>query len=194
MKIEEIRALIEMLEHSSLNFMEIKEGNFQLLMGKSEPKIGYPAAGAGSGLGFATAVQAGPSVQAVQEMWTDHGTDGGCNPQAAQESGGEFAVSSSPSGQPFSSDAGQMSAASQALSGKTPVKSPMVGVFYQAASPEAEPFVRPGQAVKKGQVLCIVEAMKLMNEITAERDGIIEQVCVSDGDIVEYGQTLFYMQ
>lgn len=194
MKIEEIRALIEMLEHSSLNFMEIKEGNFQLLMGKSEPKIGYPAAGVGSGLGFATAVQAGPSVQAVQEMWTDHGTDGGCNPQAAQESGGEFAAPPSPSGQPSSSAAGQMSAASQALSGKTPVKSPMVGVFYQAASPEAEPFVRPGQAVKKGQVLCIVEAMKLMNEIAAERDGIIEQVCVSDGDIVEYGQTLFYMQ
>ena len=65
------------------------------------------------------------------------------------------------------------------------VKSPMVGVFY------AGPV---GDTVKKGQTLCIVEAMKLMNEITAEEDGVISQICVTDGQVVEYGTTLFCMQ
>lgn len=71
------------------------------------------------------------------------------------------------------------------------IKSPMVGVFYAAASPEAKPFVERGSKVKKGDVVCIVEAMKLMNEITAEFDGEVVDVCVNSGDVVEYGQTLF---
>ena len=70
-------------------------------------------------------------------------------------------------------------------------KSPLVGVFYTAPSPGAEPFVRVGSRVKKGDVLCIVEAMKLMNEIQAERDGEIVDICAHDGDVVEFGQTLF---
>lgn len=73
-------------------------------------------------------------------------------------------------------------------------KSPLVGVFYAAPSPGAEPFVRVGSRVKKGDVLCIVEAMKLMNEITAELDGEIVEVCAASGDVVEYGQTLFRIQ
>ena len=70
-------------------------------------------------------------------------------------------------------------------------KSPLVGVFYAAPSPGAEPFVRVGSRVKKGDVLCIVKAMKLMNEIQAERDGEIVDICAHDGDVVEFGQTLF---
>lgn len=71
------------------------------------------------------------------------------------------------------------------------IRSPIVGVFYAAPSPEAEPFVKVGDRVKKGDVVCIVEAMKLMNEITAEFDGEVVDVCVRSGDVVEYGQTLF---
>ena len=71
------------------------------------------------------------------------------------------------------------------------VKSPLVGVFYNAPSPDAQPFVRVGDHVKKGDVLCIVEAMKLMNEISAPQDGEIVDICVSSGAVVEYGQTLF---
>lgn len=74
------------------------------------------------------------------------------------------------------------------------VKSPMVGVFYAGPAENAEPYVSVGDAVKKGQTLCIVEAMKLMNEITAEEDGVISQICVTDGQVVEYGTTLFRMQ
>ncbi|MBQ8507786.1 MAG: acetyl-CoA carboxylase biotin carboxyl carrier protein [Clostridia bacterium] len=71
------------------------------------------------------------------------------------------------------------------------IKSPMVGVFYAAASLEAKPFVELGSKVKKGDVVCIVEAMKLMNEITADFDGEVVDICVRNGDVVEYGQTLF---
>ena len=71
------------------------------------------------------------------------------------------------------------------------VKSPLVGVFYAAPLPDAEPFVKVGDSVKKGDTLCIVEAMKLMNEIVAEADGVIVDVCANNGDVVEFGQTLF---
>lgn len=71
------------------------------------------------------------------------------------------------------------------------VKSPMVGTFYAKSSPKAEPFVKVGDKVKKGQVICIVEAMKLMNEVEAEFDGEIVEVCKNDEDMVEYGETLF---
>ena len=71
------------------------------------------------------------------------------------------------------------------------VKSPMVGMFYQAPSPEADPYVRVGSKVKKGDVLCVIEAMKLLNEITADTDGEIVDVCVENGQLVEYGQVLF---
>ena len=71
------------------------------------------------------------------------------------------------------------------------ITSPMVGVFYQAAGPGEKPFVQIGSKVKKGDVLCIIEAMKLLNEVNAVSDGEIVDVCVSDGDVVEFGQTLF---
>ena len=71
------------------------------------------------------------------------------------------------------------------------VKSPMVGTFYASSSPEKEPFVKVGDKVHKGQVLCIVEAMKLMNEIESEFDGEIVEILVNNEDIVEYGTPLF---
>ena len=71
------------------------------------------------------------------------------------------------------------------------IKSPIVGVFYAAPAENADPYVSIGDGVKKGQTLCIVEAMKLMNEITAEEDGVISEVCVTNGQIVEYGTELF---
>jgi len=75
----------------------------------------------------------------------------------------------------------------------TEVKSPLVGVYYAAPSPDAETFVSIGSKVKKGDVLCIIETMKLMNEITAEQDGEIVDICIKNGDIAEFGQVLFKM-
>ena len=71
------------------------------------------------------------------------------------------------------------------------VKSPIVGLFYAAPAENADPYVSLGDRVKKGQTLCIVEAMKLMNELSAECDGVIEKICVTNGQMVEYGTELF---
>ncbi len=71
------------------------------------------------------------------------------------------------------------------------VKSPTVGVFYAAPAEKAESYVKAGDTVNKGQILCIIEAMKLMNEIVAEDDGVISEVCVTNGQVVEYGTELF---
>ena len=71
------------------------------------------------------------------------------------------------------------------------VKSPIVGVFYAAPAENAAPFVAVGDHVKKWQILCIIEAMKLMNEITAEEDGVIREICAANGQVVEYGTELF---
>ncbi len=74
-----------------------------------------------------------------------------------------------------------------------PVTSPMVGTFYRFPSPEAKPFVQVGDTVKKGDTLCIIEAMKLLNEIEAEEDGVIKEVLVENGQPVEFGQPLFIL-
>lgn len=74
------------------------------------------------------------------------------------------------------------------------ITSPMVGTFYAASSPEANPFVEVGSNVNVGDVVCIIEAMKLMNEIKAEQAGKVVQICVKNGDPVEYGQVLMYVE
>ena len=71
------------------------------------------------------------------------------------------------------------------------IKAPLVGIFYTGSAPDAKPFVETGSKIKKGETLCIIEAMKLLNEINADRDCEIVDICVKNGEIVEYGQTLF---
>jgi acetyl-CoA carboxylase biotin carboxyl carrier protein len=74
------------------------------------------------------------------------------------------------------------------------VKSPMIGVFYASPAENAEPFVKVGDKVSKGQTLCIIEAMKLMNELPADQDGVITEICVQNGQVVDYGCELFRMK
>lgn len=81
--------------------------------------------------------------------------------------------------------------AAGAENGCISVKSPLVGVFYAAPSETSDPFVSIGDRVEKGSVLCIIEAMKMMNEICAEEDGVISEICVTNGQVVEYGTELF---
>jgi len=75
-----------------------------------------------------------------------------------------------------------------------PIISPMVGTFYKAPSPDAKPFVQVGQCIKAGDIVCIIEAMKMMNEIEAEFDGNIVEICIEDGQPVEFGQVLMYVE
>ena len=70
----------------------------------------------------------------------------------------------------------------------------MVGTFYASSSPDAEPFVEVGSEINEGDVVCIIEAMKLMNEIKSEHSGKITQICVKNGDPIEYGQVLMYVE
>ena len=86
---------------------------------------------------------------------------------------------------------------SQAELANTPIKtklsinSPMVGTFYRAPSPESVPFVEVGQSIKEGDVVCIIEAMKMMNQVEADKSGIIESIDVADGEPIEFDQPLF---
>jgi acetyl-CoA carboxylase biotin carboxyl carrier protein len=73
------------------------------------------------------------------------------------------------------------------------VKAPMVGTFYRSPSPDAKPFIEVGQAVKEGDTICIIEAMKLMNEIEADASGVVKAILVENGQPVEYGQPLFIL-
>jgi acetyl-CoA carboxylase biotin carboxyl carrier protein len=74
------------------------------------------------------------------------------------------------------------------------VKSPMVGTFYRSSAPGAKPFVEVGQTVKEGETLCIIEAMKILNEIEADKGGVIKRILVENGTAVEYGQPLFEIE
>jgi acetyl-CoA carboxylase biotin carboxyl carrier protein len=74
------------------------------------------------------------------------------------------------------------------------VKSPMVGTFYRAAGPDAKPFVEVGDTVKAGQTICIIEAMKLMNEIESDKDGVVKAIVAENGQPVEYGEPLFVIE
>ena len=94
---------------------------------------------------------------------------------------------------PAASAAAEMPARG-AAEGLVSVTSPLVGVFYASPAENAAPYVSVGDRVTKGQTLCIVEAMKLMNEITAEEDGEIAEVCVQNGQVVEFGQPLFRLR
>jgi acetyl-CoA carboxylase biotin carboxyl carrier protein len=78
--------------------------------------------------------------------------------------------------------------------GLTPIKSQMVGTFYTASSPDSPPFIKIGDTIENGQVICVIEAMKLFNEIESETIGVIEEICVKNGEPVEFGQPLFLVR
>ncbi len=108
---------------------------------------------------------------------------------------GTVYVAAPPAGQMMTADAGQASSATALEASAEPeghvVKSPMVGTFYRSAAPDAKPFVDLGDTVKAGDTVCIIEAMKLLNEIEADADGVVKEILVENGQPVEYGQPLF---
>ena len=103
------------------------------------------------------------------------------------------AAAAAPAAAPAPAAAHEQAEAKRPASWK-PVTAPMVGTFYAAPSPDADPFVKEGDKVNAGDPLCIVEAMKLMNEIPAEEMCVVREVCVSNADPVEYGTVMFYIE
>lgn len=95
---------------------------------------------------------------------------------------------------PIAAPAAQSAEAPAPAKKGTPITSPMVGTFYKSPSPDAAPFVTVGSTIKQGDVVCIVEAMKMMNEIESEVSGKVVEICVEDGQPVEFGQVLLYVE
>jgi acetyl-CoA carboxylase biotin carboxyl carrier protein len=167
MDIRKIKKLIELLEESGIAEIEIKEG-------EEAVRISRMPAG-------------GPVMQTMPAWFGPgpHGWDGGRGaapmPLAAPaEAAGQGAATGE--------------TAAKAKSNEHVITAPMVGTFYGSASPGAKPFVEIGDEVKVGQVLCIIEAMKMMNQIEADRAGRITSIMARNGDPVEFGQPLFVVE
>lgn len=165
MEFEKIIQLIKTVSGSNLTQFAMEEGNLKISM-KTNKQTKVIAAPM---MAPAPGPDMGPAA-------------GGPVMQAVQAQAG-----------PLQTEVSFQEAGETVLSGNV-VKSPLVGTFYNAPSPDAETFVKVGDTVKKGQVLGIVEAMKLMNEIESEFDGTVEQILVENEEVVEYGQPLFVIR
>jgi len=157
--LEFIERLIQAIDNSSLDSIEIERGGTRVRLAKSPPVTVAPA-----GASFAPAVAPNPG-----------GAPAGVPPQPA----------------PGGAGAGEETPASPAESNLLEITSPMVGTFYRAPAPDAPAYVEKGKRVTTGDTLCIIEAMKLMNELECEVDGTIVEILVENAQPVEYGQVLF---
>ena len=114
-------------------------------------------------------------------------------PLAAGIPGAPVAATAPPLAAADKKDGGDSASAEEDITDLVPVTSPMVGTYYSAPAPDADPYVKVGDRIGKGTVVCIVEAMKLMNEIRSEVDGRLVKILVENGQPVEYGQTIFLL-
>ena len=162
---EFLEFLVRLLDDSSLDSLEIERGGMRVRLAKSAVA------------GVTTALVPAPSA-------TADATD---RPPA-----GSSLALPSPSAPP--PPAGSAPAPDDAETPLTEVASPMVGTFYRAPSPEADPYVKTGDTVEAGDVLCVIEAMKLMNELECETPGRIVEICVGNAEPVDYGQVLFRVE
>lgn len=162
MDIKEIQAIAKAMKENDLTLLRLNQGETTLYMERGNGQTGAAMA--------APAPAAAPAPVSAPAAAAEGSTQGAAPPLAAEAAEAGNTV-----------DFNRLAL----------VKSPMVGVFYAAPSPDSPPFVQVGSKVKKGDVLCIIEAMKLMNEICADRDGEIVDICVANGDVVEFSQVLF---
>ena len=163
--LEFIQGLIQAIDESGIDSLEITRAGTRIRVSKTPPPP--PALGA--------------APQLPTQMFTvpQPAPAGALPPVAAAAAGGTPASS------------GGAPAAPARDENVVEITSPMVGTFYRSPSPEAPPYVEIGSQVRKGQTLCILEAMKLMNELECEVDGVVREVLVENSDPVEYGQVLF---
>ena len=163
--LEFVRGLIEAVDGSGIDSLEINRAGTKIRIAKTPPPAPLAAGAAMSPMMAAPALMAAPAAPALAAPAPTPAQAGGSAPPAAKPA-----------------------------SNLTDVKSPMVGTFYRAPAPEAPPYVEVGSTVKKGQTLCILEAMKLMNEMESDVDGIVREILVDNSDPVEYGQVLFRIE
>jgi acetyl-CoA carboxylase biotin carboxyl carrier protein len=162
--LEFLRGLIDAVDSSGIDSIEINRAGTKIRIAKTPPPA--PIAAGAPGL---SSILAAPALPAAPTA-----------PALAAPAASSAATAAEPVAAPPSNLA--------------EVKSPMVGTFYRQPAPEAPPYVEIGSTVKKGQTLCILEAMKLMNELESDVDGIVREVLVENSDPVEYGQVLFRIE
>ena len=167
MDLEFVRGLIEAVDGSGIDSLEITRAGTRVKISKTPPAAG-PA----------------PTYFAAPPQPAQNPSPGAAAPAPAQA---PQAPAETGGGEPATAE----SESSEASDGLTDVTSPMVGTFYRAPAPDAPPYVEVGSKVSKGQTLCILEAMKLMNELEAEVDGEVREILVENAEPVEYGQVLF---
>jgi acetyl-CoA carboxylase biotin carboxyl carrier protein len=165
--LEFLRGLIEAVDQSGIDSLEINRAGTKIRIAKT------PAA---------------PAMAFPQMMSSPAQPMLAAAPVAAQAGIPAAAGAAAPA--PTSAATGDVAKASHLVD----VKSPMVGTFYRAPAPDAPPYVELGSQVSRGQTLCILEAMKLMNELECEVDGVIREILVEDADPVEFGQVLFRVE
>ncbi len=163
-----IRMLIDILREEDIGEIEVRNWFWGIRVSRHAP-----SAVSGAEESTARGEAAAPGPVATESV-------------ATESPAGEVSAPETP--------AGEQPAAESAREGLETIVSPMVGTFYRSAGPGKEPFIEVGSRVETGQVLCIIEAMKLMNEIEAERGGIIREVLVEDRQPVEFGQPLFLVE
>ncbi|HEX7091657.1 MAG TPA: acetyl-CoA carboxylase biotin carboxyl carrier protein [Longimicrobiales bacterium] len=169
-EIDFLRALIAVVDESGIDSLEIARAGTRIRISKS------PAVVAGPAVAAPVAPVPAPVIAAQAG-----GATAPSGPGAAEAAP---AVPAAPAPEPAPAPAREL----------VEVKSPMVGTFYAAPAPEAPPYVEVGSTVTKGQTLCILEAMKLMNELESEVDGIVREILVENAEPVEYGQVLFRIE
>lgn len=177
--LEFVERLIRSVDDSSIDSVEIERGGTRIRIAKSPPTtvVSAPAGAEGAPAQAAPSAGAAPQVQPAGSAPGDASQPGGVGPNESSPS----ATAGSPGDGAGGSDLVE-------------VTSPMVGTFYRAPAPDANPFTDVGKQVAKGDTLCIIEAMKLMNELEAELDGVVREICVENGEPVEYGQVLFRVE
>ena len=165
--LEFLRGLIGAVDESGIDSLEISRGGTRIRISKTPPPAPVAAQAA-----------APAAAPAHLHMPPVHEVGIGRAPQAAPAAAAEAPAA----------------AAAPAASNLVDIKSPMVGTFYRAPAPEAPPYAELGTRVSKGQTLCILEAMKLMNELESDVAGTVREICVDNGEPVEYGQVLFRIE
>ena len=180
MKVDQVLQLIQAVSDSELTEFKYEEDGVKLSLKKTEGKIVQVQAPVAA----PALVQAAPAVIPAAP---------GAVPAAQGTTPGTPSAAATPSAE--APAAGEVSATgADALPAGNVVKSPLVGTFYAAPAEDAEPFVKVGDSVKEGQVLAIVEAMKLMNEIESDFTGTVAEILVENGEAVEFGQPLFVIK
>jgi len=187
MDLARIRELVQMVAESDVAEVEIEEDDFKLVVRKNAATVMMQAPmmpGYGMNYGQPMYPQAPPPPPVP--TYPQHGTHAPASPQASHPPANQQA--SAPDEAPAADEAPAIS------DDDIVVRAPIVGTFYRAPAPDADPFVEVGDAVTPGDVLCIIEAMKLMNEIENEAAGTIKQILVENAEPVEYDQPLFVIE